>query len=153
MKKILSIMVLVSLALFTKPLTQQVKAQDGSSKVFPVIAGDSLATADTVFKLIPLTDGYRALGIQASIKKGTGTLDGKLYVYTSVGNGSVFNYVLSDSASFTAVPTAALITNGGYTHTAWINKASPPGTRYLVAVTQTGSLTASPVKVWYTARK
>lgn len=141
--------------MFSPPAITQVKAQDGSSFVFPVIAGDSLVNADTVFKLIKLTNGYTSMGIQASIKKGTGTLDGKLYVYTSVGGtpSTIANYVLTDSASFTAVPTAALISNGGYTHTAWINKASPPGTRYLVAVTQAGSLTSSPVRVWYTARK
>lgn len=153
MKKILAILVLTAVALFAPPAITETKAQEGSAYTFPVIAGDSLATADTVFKLIPLTDGFRALGVQASIKKGTGTLDGKLYVYTSIGNGAVYNYVLTDSASFTAVPTAALISNGGYTHTAVINKAAPPGTRYLVAITQTGSLTASPVKVWYTSRR
>lgn len=143
-------MVLLSMVMFTKPFTTDTKAQQGSAYGFPVIAGDSLVNADSVFKLVRLTDGYGHLGIQASIKKGTGTLDGKLYVYTSVGS---LNYVLTDSASFTAVPTAALISNGGYTHTAWINKIEPPGTRYLVCVTQAGSLTSSPVKVWYTARK
>lgn len=131
-------------------IASQSKAQTGSSYTYPVIAGDSLATADTVFKKVSVTAGYSSVGIQVSIKKGTGTLDGKFYLYSSV-NGS--NYVLTDSASFSAVPTAALISNSGYTHTAIINKAAPAGTAYLVAATQTGSLTASPVKVSYTARR
>lgn len=127
------------------------KAQTGSPYSFPVVAGDSLTTADTVLKKVTVTAGYSSLGFQASIKKGTGTLDGKLYIYTSV-NGN--NYVLTDSASFAAVPTfGTLNANGGYTHTAIINKNAPPGYSYILAVTQTGSLTASPVKISYTTRK
>jgi hypothetical protein len=131
--------------------SEQAKAQSGSSYTFPVIAGDSLVTADTVFKRINVTAGYSSVGIQVDIKKGTGTLDGKFYLYKSVNGG---RFVLSDSASFSAVVThASLITNAGYTHTAIIEKVAPAGTRYLVAAVQTGSLTASPVLVSYTARK
>lgn len=129
---------------------KQADAQLGSAYSFPVIAGDSLVNADTVFKKIAITAGYRSMGIQVSIKKGTGTLDGKFYLWTSVDGA---NYVSTDTASFTAVPTAALITNGGYTHTAIIQKTMPAGTRYLVVATQAGSLTSSPVKVSYTARQ
>jgi len=131
--------------------TIQSNAQSGNAYTFPVVEGDSLATADTVFKKISITAGYSSVGIQVDIKKGTGTLDGKFYLYKSV-NGS--NYVLSDSASFSAVTThATLISNGGYTHTAIIEKVAPAGTRYIAAAAQTGSLTASPVRVSYTARK
>lgn len=134
-------------------------AQSGSSYTFPRIAGDSLATADTVFKQIVATAGYNQLGIQASIKKGTGTLDGKLYVYSSINSN---NFVLTDSVSFIAVPSFATLAglgggpinaNGVYTHTAYLSKTAPAGTRYLIAVTQTGSLTASPVSVSYTLRR
>lgn len=131
-------------------ITSQIKAQSGSAYSFPVIAGDSLVNADTVFKKISLTAGYTSMGVQVSIKKGTGTLDGKFYLYSSV-NGS--NYVLTDSASFTAVPVNALISNGGYTYTAIINKTDPAGSKYIVAATQAGTLTSSPVRVSYTARK
>ncbi|MBP7398181.1 MAG: hypothetical protein KA954_01250 [Chitinophagales bacterium] len=138
-------MMLVSMVLFTA----STKAQNGTAATFPVIAGDSLVNADTVFKKISITAGYTSMGVQVSLKKGTGTLDGKFYLYTSL-NG---NYVLTDSASFTAVPTAALISNSGYTHTAIISKSAPAGTSYLVAATQAGSLTSTPVKVSWTARK
>jgi uncharacterized GH25 family protein len=117
---------------------------------FPVVAGDSLVTADTVFKRIGLSRNYSSMGIQVNIKKGTGTLDGKLYVYTSVNE---LSYVLTDSASITAVPVNAYTANGTYTHTAIITKAAPPGTKYVVAVTQSGSLTSSPVLFSYTTRK
>jgi len=147
MKKLIYLM-LVSMALFTASSNAQTNAQ-GSYFTFPVIAGDSLVNADTVFKKISITDGYGSVGIQVSIKKGTGTLDGKFYLYSSI-NG---NYVLTDSASFSAVPTAALISNGGYTHTAIIRKTDPSDAFFLVAATQAGSLTSSPVRVSYTARK
>jgi len=144
MKKLFAMM-LVSLILFTA----SIKAQTGSAYTFPVIAGDSLVNADTVFKKITLTAGYASLGVQVSLKKGTGTLDGKFYLYSSL-NG---NYVLTDSASFTACPVAALISNSGYTYTAIITKSAPAGTSYLVAATQAGSLTSTPVRVSFTARK
>lgn len=134
--------------------TNETKAQNsgnGSAYIFPVVAGDSLATADSVYKIIPVTAGYSQLSIQIDIKKGTGTLDGKFYLYKSV-NAS--NYILSDSASFTAVPTfGAVNANAGYTHTAIIEKAAPGGTRYIAVAAQTGSLTASPVRISYTCRK
>jgi len=140
-------MLMSTVLLITSQTTQ---AQSGNSYSFPVIAGDSLVNADTVFKKVSITAGYTSAGFQVSIKKGTGTLDGKMYLYSSV-NGS--NYVLTDSASYTAVPVNALISNGGYTYTAIINKAAPSGSRYIVAATQAGSLTSSPVLVSYTARK
>lgn len=146
MKKLITMLVMIVGML---SLTNA-NAQHGSPATLPLVAGDSLATADTVFKKIPVTGGYNSLGIQVSIKKGTGTLDGKFYLYTSVNGQS---YVLTDSASFSAVPTAALISNGGYTHTAIIMKDAPAGSSYLVAATQTGSLTSSPVKVSYTSRR
>ena len=139
-------MMLMSMILF---ITSQ--AQQGSPYIFPVVAGDSLATADTVFKKISVTAGYTSLGIQVDVKKGTGTLDGKFYLYTSVNGG---RYVLTDSSSFSAVPSFnTLSTNAGYTHTAIIQKVAPAGSKYIVAAVQTGSLTASPILVSYTSRK
>ena len=149
MKNFRKIVLITLVGLMCKP--QESAAQFGSPYIFPVIAGDSLATADTVFKRISVTAGYNALAIQVDIKKGTGTLDGKFYLYTSVNGG---RYVLTDSASFSAVPSFnTLSTNSGYTHTAIIQKAAPGGSKYVVAAVQTGSLTASPVLVSYTSRK
>ncbi len=146
MKKFISMM-LMSIFLFVASS----KAQFGSPYTYPVVAGDSLVTADTVFKKISVTAGYNQLGIQVNIKKGTGTLDGKAYLYTSIDGN---RYVLTDSASFSAVPTfGSLNANGGYTHTAIIQKAAPGGSKYIIAATQTGSLTASPVLVSFTSRK
>lgn len=127
-------------------------AQFGSAYTFPTVQGDSLTNADTVFKKITVTGGYAHMSVQVSIKKGTGTLDGKAYVYSST-NGS--HYVLTDSASFSALPAFATALTGslsGFTHTAIINKTSPPGTAYIVLATQAGSLTASPVRFSYTLR-
>jgi hypothetical protein len=148
MKKFLFLSLVMVGLMFT---ANTAKAQFGTSASFTVVAGDSLATADTVLKKLVVTAGYNSIGIQVDIKKGTGTLDGKFFLYTSV-NGN--RYVLTDSASFTAVPTfGSLNANGGYTHTAIITKTTAPGTAYIIAATQTGSLTASPVKVSYTLRR
>lgn len=144
MKKILFLLILVS--------SLGAKAQYGSAYTFPTIQGDSLTNADTVFKKITVTGGYAHMSVQVSIKKGTGTLDGKAYVYSST-NG--IHFVLTDSASFAALPAFATATTGslaGFTHTAIINKTSPPHTSYIVIATQAGSLTASPVRVAYTLR-
>lgn len=117
----------------------------------PTVAGDSLVNADTVFKKISVSAGYASMGIQVSIKKGTGTLDGKFYLYTSLNGG---DYVLTDSASFTAVPSfsGGLATTSN-THTAYISKTAPAGAKYIAAATQSGSLTSSPVIVTYVLRK
>lgn len=149
MKKIFLIGLVVMGFLFAN----QSNAQSGSAYTFPRIAGDSLVNADTVFKVISVTAGYSHVGIQVSIKKGTGTLDGKFYLYKSV-NGSGF--VLSDSASFSALPSLSTTYTGsvsGMTHTAIIEKVAPAGTKFIVAATQAGSLTSSPVSVSYTARR
>lgn len=147
MKKFLSILTVVICLTFTA----KIDAQSGSAATFPVVAGDSLATADSVYKPISVTAGYSQLAVQVSIKKGTGTLDGKLFLYTSVNANQ---YVLTDSAALTAVPTFGSVNaNGGYTHTAIIQKTAPGGTKYIACITQAGSLTASPVLFSYTARK
>lgn len=148
MKKLFSVLSIIVLLL----AGYESKAQASTTTVnsFPVIAGDSLVTADTVFKRFGLASGYTTMGVQLALKKATGTLDGKMYMLTSI-NG--VNYVLTDSASLTAVPNNAFISNGGYTHTAIIQKVAPPGSKYIVYVTQAGSLTASATKWDYTVRK
>lgn len=145
-------MLLAGLMIMAMPQHSKAQNGTGSAYSFPVVAGDSLVTADSVYKKVPITGAFTSLGMQIDIKKATGTLDGKFYVYTSV-NGQ--RYVLTDSASFTTVPTfGAKNANGGYTHTAMILKtAPPPGSAYMMVVTQVGSLTASPTLFSYTARK
>jgi hypothetical protein len=126
-------------------------AQTGTASAFPLIAGDTLVNTDTVFKKIPITAGYSSMGVQVNLKKGTGTLGGKVYLYTSLDGA---NYLLTDSASFTAVPTfATTLASTSYTHVAVISKVAPAGASYIVAATQAGSLTASPVQVLYTSRR
>lgn len=144
---------LILLLVMTVGMLSIANAQTGSAYTFTTVAGDSLVNADTVFKVIPVTAGYTKMGIQVSIKKGTGTLDGKFYLYSSV-NGSAF--VLTDSASFSALPSLSTTYTGsvsGMTHTAIIEKTAPAGTKYIILATQAGSLTSSPVKVSYTARR
>jgi hypothetical protein len=150
MKKYISILVTGIFLLAGFQSKAQVNDGTKTPIVFDVVAGDSLATADTVFKRITLEKGYGQFSVQLDIKKGTGTLDGKLYLLTSVNGG---RFVLTDSASITAVPSNALTTNSGYTHTAIIQKASPGGYKYIAYVTQAGSLTASPTLWSYLNRK
>lgn len=149
MKKfILLIFLLFSLIAFT---SVSVYAQVNKSYTFPTVAGDSLATADTVFKVIPVSNSYQNIDVQVSIKKGTGTLDGGVNIYASV-NGNQYS-VVGTVTAFAAVPTfGSLNDNGVYTHTATVRLSAPPGTKIIVAVTQAGSLTASPVQVSYVAR-
>lgn len=148
MKKLLSfIAITIALSIAT---SSSLNAQT-SNYTFPVVAGDSLATADSVIKKIGFSadKNYASLGFGVSIKKGTGTLDGKLYLYTAVAG----HYTLTDSSTIKTLITASGVSNDGYTNGAYIEKAHPAGTTYLIVVTQAGSLTASPVKVTVTSRR
>lgn len=124
-------------------------AQSGSAYTFPRVAGDTLASADSVFKVISITGGYSSLGIQVNLKKLSGTLTGKAFLFTSM-DGTTYN--LYDSASYVAVPTMAGVTSTTYTHSAQFNKAAPPFVKYLVLATSSAT-TSTVVQVQYTARK
>lgn len=144
-------MILLLLIGFALSLTATT-AHAQSATVMPTILGDSLVNTDTVFKKISVTAGYSKLGIQADVKKGTGTLTGKMYIYASM-NGSAFTLV--DSASYASIPTfsTALVSTTTFTNTAYKELTVPAGTKYLVACTSSATLASSPVVVSYTLRK
>lgn len=152
MKKLFSLAI-AAVSLFMVMLVatpQTAAAQSGFAYTYNTVAGDSLVTNDTVYRVITVSAGYPVLGVTVNIKKGTGTLDGKAYIFTSM-DGST--YLRTDSATFTAVPSLPGIASTGYTHSAQFSKSVPIGVKYLVMATQSGSLTASPVQFQYTARK
>lgn len=147
MKKLLFLFALSFLAIGT-----QAQSAPGYPHAFPVIAGDSLAGVDTVFKQIQVTAGYAALTITGNIKKNaTGTLTAKMYVWTSMDGK---NYVLTDSATeATTVLPSYISTLSTYTHTVSITKTTPGARYYLVGIASANpSLAASPIQVMYTTR-
>lgn len=121
----------------------------GFAYKFPTIAGDSIINADTVFKKIIVTAGYSVLGVQVNIKKGTGTLAGAVYLYTSFDG---INYKATDTASYVSViPFGNVIPT--YTNIATFTKPTPAAPYYEVVIVSTGTVASSPVQVWYTTRK
>lgn len=93
MKKVLFLIALVA-ALFAAPVVQAQRAT-----LIALAAGDSISTAaskDTVYKVISVTGGYTALGVQVVATKVSGTVVGKAYLYGSL-DGT--NYVITDSSS------------------------------------------------------
>jgi hypothetical protein len=125
------------------------KAQHGFATKIPTVAGDSLVNVDTVFKSIQVTAGYSALNIQVNLKKGTGTLTGKVYLLVS-NTGTDFQ--LTDSASYVATSTTSAFTPV-YTHTAQFAKLTPGWVYYELEIVSTGKLASTPVNVYYTTRK
>jgi hypothetical protein len=142
MKKILGFMVMLVLTL---SITASVKAQ--SAILFPLIAGDSIntiATKDTVFKVIPATAGYSAIGIQVVTTKISGTVAGKAYLYGSLDG---VNYVVSDSS-------AAFVDQT--TNVAQFTKSNAPFTYYQVQVRESGSAVSTQVnrvRVYYALKR
>jgi hypothetical protein len=43
------------------------KAQTGGTFAFPLIAGDTLTNTDTIVKVISVSGGYNAMGIQVNL--------------------------------------------------------------------------------------
>lgn len=134
---------LVSMVLFTA----STKAQ--SAKLFPTIAGDTVSTSaalDTVSKVISVTAGYSALGIQVIGTKVSGTTTAKAYLYSSI-DGSGYN--LTDSATAFA--------NSAGAQSVWFTKtAGLPYTKYMVQVRTVGTVASTEVtavKVYYVLRK
>jgi hypothetical protein len=123
-------------------------AQFGRAGLFPLVAKDTLVANDTIQKVITATAGYNAIGIQANINKLSGTLTGKMYLYTSLDNA---NFTLTDSASYVSTVTSSFSTPT-YTHTAIITKQTVPGVFYRIWLTSSATVSA-PVQVWYTLRK
>lgn len=123
-------------------------AQSSIPYTFPLIAGDTLVNADTVTKVLPVTDGYASVGIQVNLKKISGTVASKAYLYRSI-DGSA--YVLVDSSAYNAVPTGTMFT-GSTTHVAAFNLVAPSGAKYLVNALSSGTVSAQ-VRVYATLRR
>lgn len=100
MKKFILFLMVALLSLTT------VKSSAQSAVLMPLVAGDSISCAaslDTVSKVITVTGGYSALGIEVVATKVSGTVSGKAYLYSSL-DGT--NYTVTDSSSaFTNVTT------------------------------------------------
>lgn len=120
-----------------------------SASLFPLAAGDTVSTSssrDTVTKVISVTAGYSALGIQVNATKISGTVSAKAYLYSSL-DGT--NYNLTDSSSAFANQT---------TNVVWFTKTGGlPYTFYKVTVQDaiggSTSTQAVQVRVRYVLRK
>lgn len=127
--------------------TATVRAQ--SATRMPLVAGDTVITSasvDTVFKLLPATAGYSALGIQVNATKVSGTITAKAYLYSSLDG---VKYNLTDSA--TAFANSAGLQSVWFTKTGGI-----PYTYYQVQVRQpgiSGSTESLAIRVWYVLKK
>jgi hypothetical protein len=141
MKKIVFLLVMViSMLSFTES-----KAQNAS--LMALAAGDTLVTSaskDTVDKILRVTAGYSAMGIQVIVTELSGTTVGKAYLYSSL-DGT--NYVVTDSsAAFTDVTT----------NTAEFTKVTTPYTYYKVQVRSANgaaSTQSNIVRVYYVLRR
>jgi hypothetical protein len=116
--------------------------------LFPLVAGDTIstvATLDTVTKIIPATGSYNTLGVQVNFTKVSGTVTQKAYLYSSL-DGT--NYNLTDSATAFA--------NAAGAQAIWFTKTSIPYTYYKVQVRNVGLTTSTEsgiVRVYYVFRK
>lgn len=115
--------------------------------LFPLAAGDTVSAVagmDTVTKVITVTAGYSALGVQVVATKLTGTPAGKAYVYSSLDG---VNYNLTDSsAAFTDITT----------NVAFFSKVTTPNVFYKIQVRPMGQVSTTQttqVRVYYVLRK
>lgn len=125
-------------------VTEKVAAQ--TPTLMTLVAGDTLTTSssvDSVTKVITVTSGYSALGIQVNFAKISGTVNAKAYLMGSV-DGT--NYIVSDSS--------AAFANGD--NVVQFTKSSTPFYKYKVEVrNSTGAATTQSgiVRVYYIARR
>jgi len=143
MKKILIAMVMmVGMLSFTHNAGAQ------TATPIPVIAGDTVSTSgslDTVTKIISVTAGYSALGIQVTGTKTSGTITSKAYLYGSL-DGVTYN--LTDSSTAFADAAGA--------QARWFTKATAPYVYYKVQVrppTADGTTEGLAVKMHYVLRR
>lgn len=112
------------------------------------VVGDTVSTSaslDTVSKVITITGGYSALGIQVVGTKVSGTITAKAYLYGSLDGN---NYQLTDSS--------AAFANTSGAQSVWFTKTSTPYVYYKVQVRNVGGTTSTEalaVKVYYVARR
>lgn len=143
MKKFMIFLVMMAgLLSFTESKAQR-------ATLFPTIAGDTLSTSaslDTVSKVISVTSGYSALGIQVVGTKTSGTITAKAYLYGSL-DGSA--YVVTDSAT-------AFANSAGAQSVFFTKTAGLPYVYYKVMVRNIGASTSTEglkVQVYYVLRK
>lgn len=138
--KMISLLVLV--------IASALSMQAQRAVLFPTIFGDTVITStslDTVQKVITVTAGYSAMGIQVNATKVSGTITAKAYLYSSL-DGT--NYNLTDSA-------AAAFANSAGVQSVWFTKTAPSYVYYKVMVRNiglTGSTESLAVKVYYTLK-
>jgi len=134
------------LVAFIMALSFGSKAQNAT--LIPLAAGDTISTSaslDTVSKVIRVTSGYSALGIQINGLKVSGTITAKAYLYGSM-DGVTYN--LTDSASAFA--------NSAGAQSVWFTKITTPYTYYKPMVRNVGITTSTEalaVRFYYVLRK
>lgn len=142
MKNIFKLITAVMLFACTVCVTEG-KAQIGGAIAFPHVAGDTLSNTDSVFKVVSNSGLASTINIQVNLNKLSGTVAGKVYLYKS---NDTRNWVLADSASYTAIPAGASGTafgaTGSYTHTAQITVTPAQATRYGILATSSGTVSA-----------
>jgi hypothetical protein len=118
------------------------------ASLFPLVAGDTISTSaslDTVSKIVSVTAGYAALGIQVNFTKVSGTITNKAYLYSSIDG---VGYQLTDSATAFA--------NSAGLQSVWFTKVTAPYVYYKVMVRNIGASTSTEsgiVRVYYVLRK
>lgn len=139
MKKFLSLMLVMSL--FTASYAQR-------ASYIPIVEGDTVSTSsslDTVSKVLTVTAGYSALGIQVVGTKTAGTITSKAYLYSSLDGN---NYLLTDSS--------AAFANAAGAQSVFFTKTTTPYVYYKIQVRPPSSATTTEglaVKVYYVLRK
>lgn len=129
-------------------LVMGITTQAQRATLLPTVAGDTVITSssrDTVTKILTVTAGYSAMGIQVNATKISGTVSAKAYLYGSL-DGT--NYNLTDSSSAFANQTSNVV---------WFSKTSTPYVYYKVTVQDPigGSTSTQSVKVqvYYVLRR
>lgn len=142
MKNIFKLIPIVFLMVFTMGVTES-KAQIGGAIAIPHVAGDTLTNTDSVFKVVSNSGLAATINVQVNLNKLSGTVAGMVYLYKS---NDTRNWVLADSASYTAIPAGVSGTAfgavGSYTHTAQISVVPAPATRYGILATSSGTVSA-----------
>jgi len=110
--------------------------------LFPLIAGDTLTNADTLYKTISVTAGYSTLGVQVNVTKLSGTVAGNVVLIGSL-DGVNYQPVLGD--------TVALANTTGV-QVLKFRRPSPENTFYRLLFISSGSQSYVP-RVYYSLKK
>lgn len=113
--------------------------QAQNATLMPLVAGDTLTNADTLYKVITATAGYSALGIQPVVTKISGTVAGNVILQSSM-NG--VNYVNTDTLALTDAAT----------NTKLFSKVTTPFVYYRLQFITSGTQSYVP-RIYYVLRK